>query len=1051
MGSADELRKLHDQHQRGGLTDEEFARARAALLGDAAPARGEAERAGRGRGRFWLAAAVLLLAGGVTLLVVGNNLTERTPRTEFPAGDVIYLSRDCGRLLIARGPEATLYDTRTGRELDDYRAAAAYTAAGFSPDGGTLALGQASGDTELWDVKTGQSRARFRAEGGHVQRLLFPPDGSLVVGLRRPPKKSSPRYHWAFVEAVRRWQAGRLGPVLTRPGRLSPDGRCLAEVSKDGIKVWDTASARLRCTLPVKGQSYSALAFSRDGTTLATQDPLRTWDTVAGKELARLADPPVGTGYLLLSPDGRLLLRREGLWEVRTGRKLRGPWNSFDPWLFTADGRWVVALHWHRPLFGSGGHSTHCLVDPHSGREQARVAHGPRPGSAPMSSFLALSADAGTLVTAHWENGRRGPPVAVRVWDWEPYWRGNPLAGDLRAAGWLGLLGAAVLGVVCLTRTGLPVWAHMALLFLAPLVGFLGGAFGFLVVNGAIFGAGGPSPLPVPLVIVCFLAFPFLGLSLALALVRLCPARCPHCGGRSYAEGNRPVVYRCAACGHLRRTVLYIAGPAAAVAEGPRAADARPAREQTPGRRHALPLVSDPGAERTTTMQPAADSSNPPAHTAAVQGRVQLMGAPASGPGALDWAAALLRALHPVRWLLCLAGVLATAGLNAVVTSAWGLDGTRLLDWWLDPPGKAVAVSADFADASVGGLVWAAAVWALNASPWCLIGCWVARHELLARRRRGADDMAEAPGARPVTATELLLRRGNLLLVCCPFVFVFLVIVIGPVLLWGLLNGLPGGVGALLASVLLPLALVLDLILAAVALGVPAWPLMPVAVAAECRDHFDAIARTYSYLYQCPVRYALLTAAALALAWLAFLGVAYLAAAAAGAGVADLPVAILFPAAALSVSVFWSLETLIYLHLRVAVDNTDAAELAAAPAPADAAKKSPGTPPPSAPAADAAPLGLVGRVRRLLVGVAALAAAWGVTIYLLARGGYGPTDWLDWGLTGWTTPAPAGGSLLYRAASWLAALWAVGSLLFLGFVAVRGPRRARKAREKGTA
>jgi hypothetical protein len=36
-----------------------------------------------------------------------------------------------------------------------------------------------------------------------------------------------------------------------------------------------------------------------------------------------------------------------------------------------------------------------------------------------------------------------------------------------------------------------------------------------------------------------------------LSVFRRIPARCPECGGKTYSEGNRPVIYRCRNCGHV--------------------------------------------------------------------------------------------------------------------------------------------------------------------------------------------------------------------------------------------------------------------------------------------------------------------------------------------------------------------------------------------------------------------------------------------------------------------------------------------------------------------
>ena len=95
MAMSDELNRLHELHQRGGLTDDEFARAKAKLLGDgasateASPAMAELSALRRSANDRWIAGvcggvaratgveswvwrlifAALLLWGGVGLLV----------------------------------------------------------------------------------------------------------------------------------------------------------------------------------------------------------------------------------------------------------------------------------------------------------------------------------------------------------------------------------------------------------------------------------------------------------------------------------------------------------------------------------------------------------------------------------------------------------------------------------------------------------------------------------------------------------------------------------------------------------------------------------------------------------------------------------------------------------------------------------------------------------------------------------------------------------------------------------------------------------------------
>ena len=83
--------------------------------------------------------------------------------------------------------------------------------------------------------------------------------------------------------------------------------------------------------------------------------------------------------------------------------------------------------------------------------------------------------------------------------------------------------------------------------------------------------------------------------------------------------------------------------------------------------------------------------------------------------------------------------------------------------------------------------------------------------------------------------------------------------------MFGLLYRVPGAIGVRIAGALafLPLlgGLLMTLIVIGLALG---WPLMPVIVAAEGEDGFDALSRSYSYVNQRRWRYAFL----IGLAWL---------------------------------------------------------------------------------------------------------------------------------------------------------------------------------------
>ena len=63
-----------------------------------------------------------------------------------------------------------------------------------------------------------------------------------------------------------------------------------------------------------------------------------------------------------------------------------------------------------------------------------------------------------------------------------------------------------------------------------------------------------PAVVVIPVVIVLMVAFIYGGIRGGEWLVRRLPARCPACAARAFAEGHRPIRYRCTECGHVHRT-----------------------------------------------------------------------------------------------------------------------------------------------------------------------------------------------------------------------------------------------------------------------------------------------------------------------------------------------------------------------------------------------------------------------------------------------------------------------------------------------------------------
>ncbi|MEO6811933.1 MAG: hypothetical protein ABI353_22720 [Isosphaeraceae bacterium] len=151
-----------------------------------------------------------------------------------------------------------------------------------------------------------------------------------------------------------------------------------------------------------------------------------------------------------------------------------------------------------------------------------------------------------------------------------------------------------------------------------------------------------------------------------------------------------------------------------------------------------------------------------------------------------------------------------------------------------------------------------AAVWGVLV--WGLLGGAIAR---IAVVRSAKGERIGLRSALGFALRKLLPLVGTPL---CPFIAVAAFLV--PCALLGLLYQVPGPAGVALAGVLMVFPLLAGLIVALMLVGLGAgWPLMVATVAAEGEDSFDALSRSYGYVYQRPGRYAL----SIVLAW--FLGV----------------------------------------------------------------------------------------------------------------------------------------------------------------------------------
>ncbi len=138
-----------------------------------------------------------------------------------------------------------------------------------------------------------------------------------------------------------------------------PDGKALAIAeSYNTLDLWDAATLKSTKTIrndPVSclGVSFWSVAFSPDGKTLASAggEEVRLWDVTTGKNIATLEGHTDWALCVAFSPDGTILASGSAdktvrLWNIRTSKntaKLEGHAGWVQAVAFSPDGRTLVS------------------------------------------------------------------------------------------------------------------------------------------------------------------------------------------------------------------------------------------------------------------------------------------------------------------------------------------------------------------------------------------------------------------------------------------------------------------------------------------------------------------------------------------------------------------------------------------------------------------------------------------------------------------------------------------------------------------------------------
>lgn len=249
-------------------------------------------------------------------LIEGRSRPSMPPKDEprVPASEVVLLRRwiaegapgpreDGSLLKHLVVPEMPMPSGRT-------RPARPWTAAGFSPDGRTLALGT-SGSVELRDPSGRRTRRVIDGIPGKVNALKFSADGATLViaagisGLDGVAELRSV----ATGECRARFEGHR---DAVQDAELSPDGRWLATAGYDrSIRLWRVADSALVWSNSVHNGAVFDLAFDPSGAVLASasaDQTVKVWRVRDGLRLDTLNQPQGELNRVLFTGDGQQIL-----------------------------------------------------------------------------------------------------------------------------------------------------------------------------------------------------------------------------------------------------------------------------------------------------------------------------------------------------------------------------------------------------------------------------------------------------------------------------------------------------------------------------------------------------------------------------------------------------------------------------------------------------------------------------------------------------------------------------------------------------------------------
>jgi WD40 repeat protein/serine/threonine protein kinase len=303
-----------------------------------------------------------------------------------------------GKRLVSAGRDA-MVNVWDVEEVNTLKIDSSVESLAFSPDG--KALVATGGVYKQWDVDTRQE-ITTALDGLRAYGAAIAPDGMVALGGESAITVWNPntgrtirlRGHRSFVHSL----------------AFTHDGTTLASSSDDkAVILWDLRSGRIRHK--IEDRDVKSVVFSADGSTLATGGvsvvdgeevgQIDLWDVATGRLKQTLHGHSAAVLSVAFSPNGSLLASGSRdhtirLWELKTGevRNLRGHAAAVNSLTFSS----------HGSLASGSNDRTIKLWDPNTGETTATLK-----GHPTSVSSVAFSPD-GSLLVSGADDGR------IRMW-----------------------------------------------------------------------------------------------------------------------------------------------------------------------------------------------------------------------------------------------------------------------------------------------------------------------------------------------------------------------------------------------------------------------------------------------------------------------------------------------------------------------------------------------------------------------------------------------------------------------------------------------------------